>query len=392
MDQIKNTPIQQKKRKVLLTVLLIILSILLLSTAGYIIYTNFLNQREQTQEEEKPQEVEKRNDRYYQGEVVIELGDEELVLSNVEVLSEDDEYRLVKDLEDSKVLTNNAPRYASTIYRIEYYSDITDILPNDEERETVTVEGITYEYLRKIQGDGEYTAGHGTVIDPDDMANVNGYEAYKLISYYNVPLGGNITSGEFRGLENSSVSNISCLFDLNKLDLDVQGGIEISIGSAVEGLNGCYLLGSNFDITVRDNILTEKRECSSLGQVYEYTEEIGEIDFNWVGSWHACESVGSGYCDRFVFYPNGNYVYISSEGNIEQGIWGVTTNSEDVRNVLNIAEGGNLDNLRGLQFESVNVFGEDSPYRFSNSLDGEQYWQVSYNPDMWNPESGEECL
>jgi hypothetical protein len=392
MDQIKDIPIKQKKRKVLLTVLLVILSILLLSTAGYIIYTNFLNQPEKPQEEEKPQEVEESNDRYYQGEVVIELGDKELVLSNVEVFFEEDRYRLVKNLEDSKVLINNAQRYASTIYRIDYYSNIRDVLPLDDNRETVTIDRITYEYIRKVDGNEEYNAGHGTVIDPDDMADVNGYEAYQLISYYNTPLGGNFTDGEFRGLEESSIGNISCLFDLNKIYPEIQGAIEISIGSADEGLNACNLLGSDFKFTLRDNIVTEKEQCYSLEQVYEYTEEIGEIDFNWVGSWHACESVGSGYCDRFVFYPNGNYVYISSEGNREQGIWGVTTNSEDVRNVLNIAEGGNLDNLRGLQFESVNVFGEDSPYRFSNSLDGEQYWQVSYNPDMWNPESGEECL
>ena len=53
--------------------------------------------------------------------------------------------------------------------------------------------------------------------------------------------------------------------------------------------------------------------CEGLGLMYAQDGALGEIKAEYVGSWHAAPSVGSGYNERFVFFSTGNYLFVPSQ-------------------------------------------------------------------------------
>ena len=138
--------------------------------------------------------------------------------------------------------------------------------------------------------------------------------------------------------------------------------------------------------------------CECLGESYEHHDELGEIKTDYIGSWHAAPSVGSGYSERFVFFSSGNYLFFPSQyecdlnkpactpSQIEEGIWGIQDNH------MNLAKGGDIDYLRSISIGNViDSSPEESPYPFITTFDGTTYWLISKDTNMWNPETGELC-
>ena len=138
--------------------------------------------------------------------------------------------------------------------------------------------------------------------------------------------------------------------------------------------------------------------CECLGRKYEYAKELGEIKEEYVGSWHAAAFVGSGYGERFVFFSTGNFLYFPSQyecdsgdtscipSPIEDGIWGIQDSQ------INLAIEGELRNIRSILIgEVIDSPPDESPYPFKASFDGTDYWLLSKDTNMWNPDTGELC-
>jgi hypothetical protein len=138
--------------------------------------------------------------------------------------------------------------------------------------------------------------------------------------------------------------------------------------------------------------------CENLGDTFEHDEELGAIQEDYVGSWHASPVVGSGYNERFVFFSTGNYIFFPSQyecdfgdascipSPIEEGTWGVQDNQ------INLAIDGEINTIRsilaGIVIDSPS---EESPYSLKTTFDGTTYWLLSKDTNMWNPETGELC-
>jgi hypothetical protein len=138
--------------------------------------------------------------------------------------------------------------------------------------------------------------------------------------------------------------------------------------------------------------------CECLGKRYEYNKELGEINEEYIGSWHAAPLVGSAYNERFVFFPSGNYLLFPSQyecdpgdftctpSPIEEGIWGIQDNQ------MKLAKGGDIENLRIITIGTViDSSPDESPYPLKTTFDGMTYWLMSNDTDMWNPATGEFC-
>jgi len=138
--------------------------------------------------------------------------------------------------------------------------------------------------------------------------------------------------------------------------------------------------------------------CKNLGEWYEYNEALGEIKEDYIGSWHSSPFVGSGYTERFVFFPSGSYLFFPSQyecgsgdescvpSPIEQGIWGVQGSQ------INLAREGNVNDVRSISIgEVIDSSQEESPYPLKTTIDGIPYWLMSKDTNLWNPETGESC-
>jgi hypothetical protein len=149
---------------------------------------------------------------------------------------------------------------------------------------------------------------------------------------------------------------------------------------------------------VEDLNASTSNPCENLGEKYEHDEEVGIIQEDYVGSWHASPMVGSGYNERFVFFSSGNYIFFPSQYEcdfsdvsctptpIEEGTWGVQDNQ------INLAIDGDISNVRSILVGSViDSPSEESPYSLKTTIDGTTYWLISKDTNIWNPETGELC-
>lgn len=138
--------------------------------------------------------------------------------------------------------------------------------------------------------------------------------------------------------------------------------------------------------------------CEGLGNTYEYNEALGEIREDYIGSWHASPSIGSGYNERFVFFPTGNYLFFPSQfecgpndesctpSPIEEGTWGILDGH------ITLAIDGDINNARSMEIgRLLDSPADESPYSKKTSIDGITYWLISKDTNMWNPETGESC-
>ena len=149
---------------------------------------------------------------------------------------------------------------------------------------------------------------------------------------------------------------------------------------------------------VIDLCTNTSNSCECLGVKYEHDEELGEIKEEYIGSWHASAFVGSGYGERFVFFPSGNYLFFPSQyecdfgdescvlSPIEEGTWGVQGSQ------MNLAKDGDTNNVRSILIgEVIDSLAEESPYPLKTTFDGTTYWLLSKDTNIWNPETGESC-
>ena len=147
-----------------------------------------------------------------------------------------------------------------------------------------------------------------------------------------------------------------------------------------------------------DSCTKTSNPCECLGKSYEYNQELGEIKEDYVGSWHAAPSVGSGYAERFVFFSTGNYLFFPSQyecdfsdntctpSPVEEGTWGVQGDQ------INLSRDGDINNVRSIYIGKViDSSPDESPYPLKTTFEGTTYWLMSKDTDMWNPETGESC-
>lgn len=138
--------------------------------------------------------------------------------------------------------------------------------------------------------------------------------------------------------------------------------------------------------------------CENLGNTYEHNGALGEIRDDYIGSWHASPSIGSGYNERFVFFPTGNYLFFPSQlecgpddesctpSPIEEGTWGI------LDGLITLAIEGDINNARSVEIgRLIDSPADESPYSVKTSIDGITYWLISNDTNMWNPETGESC-
>lgn len=149
---------------------------------------------------------------------------------------------------------------------------------------------------------------------------------------------------------------------------------------------------------VEDSNAVSSNPCENMGEKYEHDEELGEIKEDYIGSWHAAPSIGSGYNERFVLFSSGNFLFFPSQyecdfgdescvpSPIEEGTWGVQGSQ------MNLAKDGDTNNVRSILIgEVIDSPAEESPYPLKTTFDGTTYWLLSKDTNIWNPETGESC-
>jgi len=137
---------------------------------------------------------------------------------------------------------------------LEYYEN-EEAFFGSEPLESVTVDGETYVYHTKVHGEENDGTGIGSVINMGLTTDINGYEAYELIYYYNpAPEREDLSSpGDFYGLERyEGGMKVFCLFELKQIDESLDGFILLKCINASSSYNVCKTLGSEFSIIVRD--------------------------------------------------------------------------------------------------------------------------------------------
>jgi len=401
----------QKKTMVMISVLFLILIVGVYSLTRFLLQKSIEEQKERvstelesnsnTEKNEEEREIQDTQEvqkyfyddgtKYDFYDIVIPLdGDKEILVSNPPSRG-DSNFRLVTDFSDRKKWENNAFLSDSTIYYIDYFKDKSKLF-GDGSLGSVTVDGYTYKYIDKSVEDG---AGSGSVWSTQDTMNLNGYKAYRIIGYSNAPQGEDPSSADFRGIRNSSGTRISCAFILGDIFDGVEGAIKFSYITSGDSNICSQSAFFNFSITMRDTKKSDLENCYSLEKVYKYDTRMGELDSEIIGSWHACLDAETFYCDRYVFYPNGNYLFFPKGGTaqeIEQGIWGIERDPKTFETFLNLARNGDLKNKRSIYYEGKDyVKGDQIPYTFSTVIENTEYWQYSYNPDIWDSRTGEVC-
>lgn len=160
-----------------------------------------------------------------------------------------------------------------------------------------------------------------------------------------------------------------------------------------------YIKEEQVDDTI-DNTIPEESQIPESGDVeeddtetledlantYVHNEEIGEIDEEYIGSWLGCASVGDSYCERYVLFDTGNYLYFPSENEeaeeylVEIGIWGVEEGE------LNLVKEADITNIVSIVLGEIEYSpADESPYSLKADFGETTYWLVSKETDIWNP-------
>lgn len=137
--------------------------------------------------------------------------------------------------------------------------------------------------------------------------------------------------------------------------------------------------------------------CEGIYEKYPHDPALGEIPADYVGCWHASESVSARYNERFVLFASGHYLFFPDEyecaytfntcvpSPIEDGLWGVQSQ------VMNFAIGGDMNNLISRSITPVIPTEDEFSYPFTTTIDGLTFWLLSKETDMWDPETGGLC-
>jgi hypothetical protein len=139
--------------------------------------------------------------------------------------------------------------------------------------------------------------------------------------------------------------------------------------------------------------------CQGIYENYEHDPMLGEINEDYIGSWHASEFVSDAYNERFVFFSSGNYLFFPSQyecvyssnencmpSPFEDGLWGV----ED--EVMVFLEQGDINNIITRSTTKVVKSPEgETPYLHKINIDGLMFQLMSRQTNLWDPDTGELC-
>lgn len=129
----------------------------------------------------------------------------------------------------------------SSIYYLGYASDeenLSNLIAHEKvvyPLKKVTINGLEYKYIWQVNGSG---TGNGAVYRFNPKIQIKGYEASKVLHYYNA----SNPNTDF-SLESSYVYTQSCVFSLAQLNKNISGYI-IFRGSSASELDYCEVLNN----------------------------------------------------------------------------------------------------------------------------------------------------
>ena len=216
-----------------------ILSLFIIGMGGYYVYNNYIKEQEP---------------------------DNTLINDEESSIEEEDE-----DLETSYGVGEGKYYFETREEMTHFYGGPSSTSSEGYPLETIEIDGIEYEYLYKTDGTVDGDVGMGAVYQWEPTVEVQGYEASRMIVYYNVSpcfdetvegcpnypedhpysiLG--YSTGDFT--EDTYPTVVNCIFDLSKLVENGEGFIVYSGNiNTAEGDN-CESLkeDSNFNLGIED--------------------------------------------------------------------------------------------------------------------------------------------
>jgi len=152
------------------------------------------------------------------------------------------------------------------------------------------------------------------------------------------------------------------------------------------------------EIAVTEPFISHISPCEGIYERYQHDPAQGEITADYIGSWHASESISARYSERFVLFASGNYLFFPGQyecaytfkscvpSPIEDGVWGVQGQE------MHFAEGGELNTIISRSVTKIHPSPDDeSPYPFKTTIDGLTFWLMPKGTDYWDPETGVYC-
>jgi hypothetical protein len=184
-------------------------------------------------------------------DIVIDLDNQkQLLIKNPPYSVEESRYVIESDTGNIVIWSDNSENIGSIKSFFTYYANSQEYFDTTTP-EIETVNSITYEYVSKTDGEDADGSGIGIVIDRTNPVTVNNYKIYNVISYYN-PAGEEPSTADFLGLDNVSGIKVSCLFELNQIDPQVDALLEYSTSSAIGGYQSCdTYFDDDFSIEIR---------------------------------------------------------------------------------------------------------------------------------------------
>ncbi len=167
-------------------------------------------------------------------EVSIKLVDGKELVVNIENSECDNTgFQIIEHNEKMTRYADNQNMYCSSWYELEYFVDenaMTNYYSKGTAKyplEAEIIEGVTYTYIAKYEGETEDDWGYGLAYQWFPVTKVKGYEASKIVSYENrLYREANIKEGALK-------TNL-CVFNLNKVDNKLSGYLVFS-GAASYG-------------------------------------------------------------------------------------------------------------------------------------------------------------
>lgn len=262
-DPIHGETVKQKlKRSKLFSIAIGIFLVLVIAAGGYTIYGKYFSQVEapnsnEIENEEKESEYKSTID-----EVVMTLLGQNLTLSAKLPTSSCDDTGFVSQVEENSkflIYKDNQNGYCSDSHMVQFFVDeenMSQIISNGNAKyplEKIVVDGIEYEYIEKKDSAEENGAVSGTVYMKNPKLLVGGYEAFRVLSFYNL-LSLNNSEADMTDEEVIRDGSITtyCVFDLSKINPKAKGYLMFSgFASIGSEINYCDMLNSTEEFEIK---------------------------------------------------------------------------------------------------------------------------------------------
>lgn len=248
IDGINPQPNGEKSKRIVV-IILIFFTFLLISFVGYKVLINYFITRQYS-------EIPFTNDFPPDStrEVVVYLDNfKEILIENPPIGNKENGYKLGRTVQDGETWEEDIDGVGSTKYYVRYYKNYKDFF-GERLLGTVNVDGKTYEYISKVDGNEKTGSGSGSVWSKEDTVDANGYKGYRIIGYYN-PMESETepSTGDFRGIDNSSGKYISTAIVLEEIFSGVSGVLEF--GYFASGDSDCTTFPADFQLVLRNTIV-----------------------------------------------------------------------------------------------------------------------------------------